>query len=295
MIIMDFSKLKGRPPFPFTTIGVAVAFSPRLVGVLAEAKRLAATCGAKLLLIHIGERTPAHAAQLTAAREHLGLNDPEVREIWQQGDTVATLLALCKQNSVDLLVLGARRRENVLRHYLGSVARGISRAAKCSLLLLTDPKAAGTPFNTLVVSGVENPKTIHTMNTAVYFAQQVGSSDITVVTELDQPGLAMAMADDSTAGQATSIKKQFASDAANQAHAMVGLCRPSQIHITETIIPGRPGYAIRHYAASNHADLLVINSPDAKYGLIDRIFTHDMEYILEDLPCSMLIVHSRVS
>ena len=39
----------------------------------------------------------------------------------------------------------------------------------------------------------------------------------------------------------------------------------------------------------------MLNSPDGRYGLIDRIFTHGMEYILEDLPCNMLIVHSRVS
>ena len=292
---MDYSKLKGRPPFPFETIGVAVAFSPLLEGVLAEAQRLAEIFGAQLLLIHIGERTTGQEAALSEIRERLGINTPEVRVIWQEGDPVTTLLELCKQNSVDLLVLRARRRENVLRYYLGSVARGICRAAKCSLLLLTDPRVSGTPFDTLVVSGVPNPKTIHTMNTAVYFAQYLGSKELTVVTELDQPGLAMAMADDSTAGQASTIKRQFTSEAANKAHALVSLCGPCAIHITETIIPGRPGYAIRHYAESNHSDLLVINSPDAKYGLMDRIFTHDMEYILEELPCSMLIVHSRPS
>jgi len=292
---MDYSKLKGRPPYPFETIGVAVAFSPRLEAVLAEAKRLAAQFGARLLLIHIGERSPANESSLNQMRERLGLDSDAVRVIWQEGDPVKTLLALCKDNLVDCLVLGAMRRENVLRYYLGSVARGISRAAKCSLLLLTEPKVGGTSFAKLVVSGVDHPKTIHTMNTAVYFAKQVGARDLTVVTELDQPGLAMVMADDSTAGQASLIKNRLSSDEADKVHAMVCLCHPGEIRISEKIIPGRPGYAIRQYADQSQADLLVINSPDTTYGLIDRIFTHDMEYILEDLPCSMLIVHSRLS
>lgn len=292
---MDSSQLKGRPPYPFATIGVAVAFSPRLGAVLAEAKSLAESFGARLLLIHIGARTLNNETTLHETRARLRLNTDDVQVIWQDGDPVKTLLEICKRNLVDLLVLGAMRRENVLRYYLGSVARGISRAAKCSLLLLTEPKADGTSFRKLVVSGVQNPKTIHTMNTAVYFAQQVGCPDLTVVTELDQPGLAMVMADDSTAGEASLIKNRFSTDEANKVHAMVCLCSPGEVRVSEKVIPGRPGYAIRQYAASSGADLLVINSPDAKYGIIDRIFPHDLEYILEDLPCSMLIVHSRLS
>ena len=293
---MDSSNLKGRPPYPFSTIGVAVAFSPRLERVLAEGKLLAETFGARLLLIHIGARTHGHEISLHEILTRLGINTAEVKVIWQEGDKVVrALLELCKQNSVDLLVLGARRRENVLRYYLGSVARGISRAAKCSLLLLTEPSLGGTPFRKLVVSGVLHPKTILTMKTAAYFARQMGASNMAVVTEVDQPGLAMAMADDSTAGQASLIKREFSSDEDLKLHAMVSRCPPDEFAITEQVIPGRPGYAIRQYAAISKADLLVINSPDARYGLIDRIFTHDMEYILEDLPCNMLIVHSRLS
>ena len=292
---MDSNQLKGRLPYPFETIGVAVAFSPRLEGVLSEAKRLAASFGARLLLIHIGARTQAREGSLHEICERLGLAAENRNVIWQEGDPVQTLLDLCKGNLVDLLILGAMRREQMFRYYLGSVARGISRAAKCSLLLLTEPTVEGTAFRKLVVSGVENPKTIHTMNTAVYFARQLGCQDITVVTELDQPGLAMVMADHSTAGEASLLKYQFSSGEADKVHAMVCLCSPGEIHIAEKIIPGRPGFAIRQYAESCSADLLVINSPDVKYGIIDRIFTHDMEYILEDLPCSMLIVHSRLA
>jgi nucleotide-binding universal stress UspA family protein len=292
---MDYSKLKGRPPFPFETIAVAVAFSPRLEKVLGEARRLAVTFGARLVLIHVGERNGAKESLLWASRVKAGLDDLEIPVVWREGDPVDRLLETCKDHSVDLLILGARRRENMLRYYLGSVARGLSRAAKCSLLLITEPKAAGSSFEKIVVSGVENPKTIHTMNTAVYMARELGGREMTVISESDQPGLAMAVAEDSQDGEDFLLKEQFNSEEAAQIHALVCLCAPGEIKISEKVIHGRPGYAIRQYAEDEKADLLVVNSPDSRYGLIDRIFTHGMEYILEDLPCNMLIVHSRVS
>jgi len=291
---MDHRKLKGRPPYPFETIGVAVAFSPRLAGLLGEARRLAAVFGARLLLIHIGERSADKEALLRQTMAQSGLDDPDIPVFWRDGDPVTRLLEACKDNTVDLLLLGARRRENMLRYYLGSVARGLSRAAKCSLLLLTEPQPSGSSFAKIVVSGVDNPKTIYTINAALYLTCELGGQEMAVVTESDQPGLAMAVAEDSRASETAHFKEQFTGESARP-NALAGLCPTGPIRITEKAVIGRPGYAIRQYAEREHADLLVINSPDSKYGIIDRIFTHGMEYILEDLPCNMLIVHSRVS
>ncbi len=293
---MEHDKLKSRPPYPFETIGVAMAFSStRLEDVLAESKILAETFNARLLLIHIGERTVVKENTLNAILKRLGANHLEIQIIWQQGNPVKTLLNICKQHLVDLLVLRAKRREKGFSYYLGSVVRGLSRAAKCSLLLLTEPQVSGTSFKKIVVNGVQNLKTIPTIQTVNYFAAQMGVRDIIVVTESDQQGVAMAMAYDSTANQTTLVKERLSSQEAKQLHELVCLCGPCEINVSEEIVTGRPGYAIRQYAERANADLLVINSPDAKYGLIDRIFTHDMEYILENLPCNLLVVHSRVS
>ena len=293
---MEYDTLKNRPSYPFETIGVAMAFSStRLEDVLAEAKILAETFNARLLLIHIGERTLAKENILNDILKRLGVNHLEIQIIWQQGNPVKTLLNICKQHLVDLLILRAKRREKGLSYYLGSVVRGLSRAAKCSLLLLTEPQVSGTSFKKIVVNGVQNPKTIPTIQTVNYFATHVGAREIIVVTESDQQGVAMAMAYDSTANQTTLVKERLSSQEAQQLHELVGLCGPCEIKVSEEIVTGRPGYAIRQYAEQANADLLVINSPDARYGLIDRIFTHDMEYILENLPCNLLIVHSRVS
>jgi nucleotide-binding universal stress UspA family protein len=292
---MDTCKLRGRPPYPFEIIGVLLTFSAGMEEILAEAGYLARIFGARLVLIHLGKQTPKLQTTLDEIYKRSGINPGETTSVWFEGDPVKTLLEICKEHSVDLLILETIRRERVLRHYLGSVTRGMSRSAKCSLLLLTEPATGGTAFKKIVVSGISHPKTPLTLGTAVYFAKHVGADDVAVVKELDQPALSMAEAYTNTADNSTILRKQIATDEIKKIHDIVSRCHSDEIKITEEILFGRQGYTIRQYARNCKADLLVINSPDAKYGLIDRIFTHDMEYILEDLPCNVLIVHSRIS
>lgn len=290
---MHASRLKGRPSFPFETIAVAVAFSPKLEAIISEARQLAEIFKARFLLIHVGAHTAAKEANLAAICTNLGIT-LQVDTIWGSGDTVATLLEICKQHMVDLLILGARRRENVFRYYSGSVARGLCRQAKCSLLLLTEPKTSTTTFGKIVVDCVEHPKTPHALNTAFYFAGGVGSFEIRAIREVDQSGLAMAMSDDSTSGERTQVKEQLVLDAETRLKELTYGRSSDQLAVRTAVLSGRPGFIIRKYAEECNADLLVIHSPDGKYRLMDRIFTHDLEHILEHLPCNMLIVHARI-
>ena len=71
-------------------------------------------------------------------------------------------------------------------------------------------------------------------------------------------------------------------------------CDAGDVKVIDKVIKGKPGYAISKFSKDKKADLLVINSPDTHLNVFDRIFTHDIEYILADLPCNLLIVHSRL-
>lgn len=291
---MDLSKLKKRPSYPFETIAVAVSFSPRCLHVLAEAKLLSETFKASLILIHIGEKTSEKELQFDELMNQVGMDDSHYRVIWMEGDTVDTILKLCKLNMVDLLILGALEKENVLKFYLGSIARNISRKAKCSVLLLTNPSEQLRKYKKIVVNGVENSKTIHTVSTAFYVAKHLNVRDVTIVNEMNVPGLAMAIADDSTLPEAKEIKKNLNEEMEESIHSIIEKCDTTGINVMNKSIKGKPGYAISKYAKDRRADLLVINSPDTHLNFLDRIFTHDIEYILAHLPCNLLIVHSRV-
>jgi nucleotide-binding universal stress UspA family protein len=102
------------------------------------------------------------------------------------------------------------------------------------------------------------------------------------------------MAESSSAPEVTKMKKEFTEEESNKLHSLIAKCETDDFKINEKVIKGKPGYAIRQYAETKKADLLVINSPDTHLTLLDRIFTHDIEYILADVPCNLLIVHSRV-
>jgi len=291
---MDLSKLKKRPSYPFETIAVAVSFSARCKPLLVEANRIAQICGASLILLHIGEKTKVKEETLDEIMNDAGINSNKCRVIWMKGEPVDTILKLCKLNIVDLLVIGALEKENLLKFYLGSIARNISRRAKCSVLLLTNPGNEPQKFKKIVVNGVENPKTIHTINTSLYLAKLFKVKDVTIVNELDVPGLAMTMAADSTAPESKEIKKLFTEESEETLQLVIEKCDAGNINLTHKLIKGKPGYAISKFAKDKKADLLVINSPDTNLNLFDRIFAHDIEYVLADLPCNVLIVHSRV-
>lgn len=293
---MDYSKLKNRPSWPFETIGVAVAFSPRTEQILSEAQILATKFSAQLIIMHVGERTREKEHKLADLMHKCGINEKKTRVEWNDGETVQTLLHLCKLHIVDLLVMGAIQKENIVRYYLGSVARKLSRTAKCSVLLLTQPRNEGTRFRRIIINAAEGPKTVHTIRTGVYFGVKNSAKNIIVAREIQQEGLAMTVAAETTAGEAQKIKKELVQGEADKVHSICEeVAKKEGIEITEKQIKGKPGFAVRQYAESKSADLLVINSPDIQYGLIDRLFTHNMEYIMEDLPCNVLIVHSRVA
>jgi nucleotide-binding universal stress UspA family protein len=292
---MDLSKLKNRAAYPFETIAVAVSFSPQCKYVLSGAKQLADTLGATLILIHVGEKNSDNENILDTLMSDVGINTNTTRVIWMEGDPVDTILKLCKLNIVDLLILGAIEKENFIKFYLGSIARNISRKAKCSVLLLIKPDDQPQRFKKIIVSGVENPKTVHTINTTLYLAKSLSVKEVMIVNEVHVPGLAMAMADDSTAPEAKEIKKNMAEESEESLHSLINKCDTGDIKITDKLIKGKPGYAISKYAKDKKADLLVINSPDSNLNVFDRIFTHDIEFILAELPCNLLIVHSRVN
>jgi nucleotide-binding universal stress UspA family protein len=290
---MDLNKLKKRPSYPFETIAVAVSFSPRCLPVLAEAKRLSDLLGASLVLIHIGIKTSNKEQKLDELMNQVGIDARKSRVIWMEGDPVETILKLCKLNIVDLLIIGALVKENILKFYIGSIARTISRKAKCSVLLLTNPTEKPHPFKKFVINGIENPKTIHTINTAFYLAKHLNVKDINIVNETEILGIGVTPTDESGEPEIKKLKKNSIVETEENISSIIEKNK-TNFNISAKNIKGKPGYAISKFAKDKKADLLIINSPDIHLRFVDRIFTHDIAYILADLPCNLLIIHSRV-
>ena len=286
--------IKGKPSFPFETIALAVAFSPRLEALIAETKRFASVFNAKVVFIHVGKRTVEKERHLQNILSHYGFNESNSVTEWEDGESVETILSICKRNIVDLLIIGAVEKENMLKYFLGSVSREISRRAKCSVLMLTEPKLNPVPFQRMVVNGHDHLKSIHTIETAVYFAGKENLEEVIVVDEVDIPAVSMSIADDSPEPEVAQIKESMVADESSRLNEMLAGIDSNGIKLKAKTFAGRRGFTIGQYAQEMNADLLVVNSPDHHMNIFDRIFTHDLEYMLADLPCNMLIVHSRV-
>ena len=291
---IDLNKLKRRPSYPFETIAVAVSFSPRCLPVMAEAKRFSELLGAALILIHIGSKTTDKEKMLDDLMGEAGIDDSKCRIIWMEGEPVETILKLCKLHIVDLLIIGALVKENFVKFYLGSIARKISRKAKCSVLLLTNPTEKPHDYKKFVINGIDNPKTIHTINTAFYLAKHLQVQDVNIVNETEIIGLDAAPAFENVDEKTKKLQKNIAANTEESLQSIIEKNRTADFNIITKNITGKPGYAISKFAKDEKADLLIINSPDIQLSFVDRIFTHDIEYILADLPCNLLIIHSRL-
>ena len=286
--------IKKKPAFPFETIAVAIAFSPRMEAILCEAKRLSDLLNAKMVLIHVGKHTDKKEQQLRDMLVKHNFNLSNYKTVWQDGHPVDTILKVCKENIIDLLVAGAMEKESVFRYYIGSVSREISRKAKCSVLMLTEPSVNGTRFKKIVVNGIEHPKSSHSIGAAIYLARHESAEEVFVVKELYVPTLAMSMADSSSEQEAKKIKNDLTEEGNKKIGELLAGIDKGNIKIHNKSIIGKTGYTISNFAKTAHADLLVINSPDTHLTILDRIFSHDIEYILADMPCNLLIVHSRI-
>lgn len=277
---------------PFKTLLFGFAFSPTLEVNVLETSRIAHFFNARLILLHVGEKSPEKQARIDAVLHKTEHKDFPVEIRWMEGKPVATILRACEKFSVDLLVLGALQHENIYQFYVGTIARKLTRKVPCSVLLLIKPSAVRVPCKHVVVNGLDAPETPVAITDAFYAANALGAQQITVVEEILQKEIQVTVEDDKSLKRANIIKERLKNREESRVRKIIAqlpehLVNPIKVK-TQSIF-GKRGYSIGHYAEVVRADLLVMNAP-SKSGLLDRIFTHDIEYILSDLPTDLLII-----
>lgn len=279
-------------PKQYSRVATAMGFSPMAKANLAEVHRIATRFGAEMFVFHVGEWTEKCQKTFESFLSDLGIDAASITLKSKVGDPKVELLSLCNENDIDLLALGALIRENMFKVFSASIARDVCRKAKVSLLLLTHSSIMEKPCERIVVNGLDHPKTPDTIATAVWTGNKLGSSELVVVDELSEKSIARADDDMSTL-QRIRQSRQLEKREHNRIESVLGLCTGGcSMDISEQHVYGKKGYTIAHYAKAKKADLLVVNSPDTKLGILDRIFKHDLEYILADLPTDVLIVHT---
>lgn len=268
------------------------AFSPALENNILETSRLAHFFKARLILLHVGEKTVEKLHMINTALEKIEHPDLVFEVHWLPGDPVTTILKACNTYQIDLLVLGALQKENVFTFFVGSIARKLTRKAPCSILLLIKPSDVRVPCQHIVVNGLDAPETRLAIHHALYAAHALGAKRITIVEEIRQQEVHVIVEDDASLVKATQEKERLKAREESRVRAILEDIEPElleDISVKTQSIFGKRGYSIGHYAEVVRADLLVMNAPDHT-GLLDRIFPHDIEYILSDVPTDLLII-----
>lgn len=277
---------------PFNKIGIGVTFSPNLKANIYEASRLSLMFSSDLVLIHVGEKSPDKELQFLSILGPFIEKGLNYKIVFKPGNPVEAILSASEENKIDLLILGALQRENFLKYYVGSIARKITRKAQCSVLLLIKPSINRMPCENIVVNGLKDPKTTQTISIAFYVAHKLKSDKITIVEEINQDVISVKIDDDKSLRKANILKERIRLREDSRIKEIVKEI-PSEytknIVIKTQPIFGKQGYSIGHYAQIVRADLLIMNAP-SKMTFLDRLFPHDIEHILTELPTDVLII-----
>jgi len=288
-------KVMETHPHPFKRILFGFAFSPTLEINILETTRIAHFFNAKLILLHVGEKTEEKSGIINALLKKIDFPDDAIEIQWEQGKPVSVILEACTKYDIDLLMLGALQHENMYQFYVGSIARNLTRKVNCSVLLLIKPTADRMLCKHIVVNGLDAPETPVAILDAFYAANALGAQQITIVEEIRQQEIHVTVEDDRSLKKANIMKERLKQREDSRVRKILNSLPENffkNIKVKTQSIFGKRGYSIGHYAEVVRADLLVMNAPK-KTGLLDRIFPHDLEYILSDLPTDLLIIRKK--
>ncbi|KAB2814685.1 universal stress protein [Phaeocystidibacter luteus] len=283
-------------PLHFKKVALAIALSPRAEALLFEAVRIVKMLEAQLVLIHVGELSSDTKQKLDDLVTRAGGQEVAPKFVAKSGKPVEVILQACKDEKVELLLAGALLKENLMRYFRGSIARRLVRETSCSILLITNPKKESEPCSKILVNGIAHPKTPDSVKTAIYVAGKLQANEIIIADEVPTHEVRVRVNDDRGLIRAERQRRLIVREERKRlAKALREVEIPKGLEIEQRVLYGKPGYSIGHFAADQGVDMLVMNSPDSTLGLLDRILTHDIEYVLSDLPCDLLIVHTTKS
>ncbi|MDD5570212.1 MAG: universal stress protein [Bacteroidales bacterium] len=277
----------------FKKIAIAVTFSGRLEPIIAETGRLKGIADSEYYFIHVGPKTPEKEQILDELLKKYGFEKAKI--IWGTGNKVNAILDVCESQKIDLLLAGALSRETMLQYYIGSVARQIIRKSYCSVLLLSEPTISPRPYKRIAINFSEERDNENLALIGISLAVIQKAEKVFLTKETDANRFKLLLNKDLSEAELKETQKEIIkeeNEAFDRLLKKIEKFDLGEIDISSKLLYGKPGSEIRNFALENRVDFLVIHSPYKKLSLIDRIFQHDLEYLLENLPSDILMVHS---
>ncbi|MBL7870202.1 MAG: universal stress protein [Cyclobacteriaceae bacterium] len=274
-------------------IGLAIAFSPTASAMLAEASHLVRHFHAQLILIHVGIRGGEEERRIYEMIGQTELVTSEVLIVWKKGEPVKEILKACKEEKIDLLLVGALKKENLVNHYLGTVARKIVHKADCSVLMITNPTLESRPLKNIVVNAEDSPFVEPAIYAACHWSLPAPDVWIHIVRELKLLGLALSANAQRTEEEYLQSKQNMLAEEKKIVEKILQRIPHDNLKINIKMLSGKSGFELARFAERKKADLLILGAPRRKFSFFSRLFPHDQEYIFNELPCNVLVVNPR--
>ncbi len=275
---------------PFKRLGLAITFSPTGKALLKEAIRLKTLFNASLYLIHVGKRTAETEDHLSAVINEAGLSASGVNILWTRGEPGHAILASSKAAKIDLLIAGALEKENILKYYIGSVARKIMRDAECSALILKSPSDNPAGFKKFYISTDFSEESEYAIRKTYQFALLEAAQEFVIVRDYRIPGLASTVLDSGDIEDLEHARELWQSEEEEKMRIFIRELNLKGIKVTSFCLYGREGWRAGNFAKENNADIFALNVAAKKMKFIDRLFPHEAEYAFEKLPSNLLII-----
>ena len=273
----------------YQKIALAIAFSPRMEALIAETKKLVDIFHSELILIHVGIQSPTLELKLAEILEARGMDLSNTKVLWKEGKPAKTILRTCEEEKVDLLVMGALKKEGFLTYYIGSVARKVIRKATCSVLTLIDPKIETTLFSKVVINGTQLDETPFVIKKGLEFCHFQESEIVHILNEIRLYSLQMATAGEGSEEDVTTTRRKLVHEEIKYVQQILDGLDQSGLKINIKVTAGKWAVELSRFAQSIEADVLIMGDTKV-HTLFDRLFPHDLEEILMELPCNLLIV-----
>jgi len=271
-------------------IGVGIGFSPRTKALIAEVLRIRREFGSKLFLIHAGGHSDDKETEINEILDSLSANRSFIEIVWRTGNNYSVIRNIVQELNIDLLIAGAVKEETGLKYFTGSLTRRLLRNPCCNMLVLTDISETPTAVETIVVNLSDSKTSEKLLQFTQFIANHFANKDIHLVNECHLPGLYFSVSDSGSEEQSQDIKKQIKEEAEERMKAELSDLQLSNERIYYHCLFGKEGWEALKLTNEVHADLYVAPAPKQKLNIMDRLFQHDLEYLLMHMPCNLLLV-----
>lgn len=276
----------------FKRVGLAFTFSPNAFALLRIALRLKKLFNSDFFIIHAGEDTLEYRTKISQMIQSSEFFDNDYEIIIKKEEPVKLISDVCKEKNIDLLICGALEKESILKYYLGSVARKLMHEVTSSILVIVNPQNIISPFKKFCVNIDYSPAGEYAVKKAFEFAKLEKADEFILVREFQIPGLAITIYDGGEVNKTEKTRIEYQKEEEEKLKVFSDELNLTGLNIKRVCLYGKQGWELKQYAKDSASDLLVLSSPPKKLKLFDKLFQHDIEIILNQLPCSLLIIRS---